>query len=140
MNNKINRIRERPLRVAYDNNKSNFKGLLERDHSFAIHKRSMQYLAIYKNGFSTIIMNDVFQFIKTSACELRSGNHLKRTNIQTVHFGSEYIKSPEAKIWNPTTMDIKNFQILLLYLKKRKSIGLRIALVAFAGYMLVNLL
>ena len=45
-----------------------------------------------------VIMNDVVQFGKNSAYELRNGNHLQRTNIQTVHFGSESIKTLGAKI------------------------------------------
>ena len=64
LNNKINRIQERALRIVYNDYKSNFKELLERDHSFTIHERNMQYLAIeaykVKNGLSTVIMNDVF--------------------------------------------------------------------------------
>ena len=44
------------------------------------------------NGLSPIIMNDVFQFSKNSVYELRSGNYLQRTNIQTVHFGCESLK------------------------------------------------
>ena len=40
--------------IVYDDYKSNFKGLLGRDHSFAIHERIIQYLAIeadkVKNG------------------------------------------------------------------------------------------
>ena len=95
LNNKINRIHERALRIVYNDYKSNFKELLERDHSFTIHERNIQYLSIeaykVKNGLSPVIMNDVFQFGKNSAYELRSGNHLQRTNIQTVHFGSESI-------------------------------------------------
>ena len=45
-------------------------------------------------------MNDIFQFGKNSANELRSGNHLQITNIQTVHFGSESIKTLRAKLWD----------------------------------------
>ena len=52
-------------------------------------------------------MNDVFQFGKNSAYELRSGNHFQRTNIQTVHFGSESIKTLGAKIWDLIPPEIK---------------------------------
>ena len=45
LNNKINRIQERALRIIYSDYKSNFRELLERDHSFTIHERTMQYLA-----------------------------------------------------------------------------------------------
>ena len=85
LNNKINRIHERALKIVYNSYKSNFKDLLERDHYFTIHERNLQYVDIeayqVKNGLSPVIVNDVFQFGKNSACELRSGNHLQRTNI-----------------------------------------------------------
>ena len=61
-----------------------------------------QYLATeaykVKNGLSPVIRNDVFQFGKNSAYEHRIGNHVQRTNIQTVHFVSESIKILGAKI------------------------------------------
>ena len=84
--------------------KSNFKEFLERDHSFTIHERNMQNLAIeaykVKNGLSPVIMNDVFLFGKNSANGHRSGNHLQITNNQTAQFGSESIKTLGAKIWD----------------------------------------
>ena len=53
----------------------------------------MQYLATeaykVKNGLSPAVMNDLLQFGRNSAYELRSGSDLQRANIQTVHFGSE---------------------------------------------------
>ena len=104
LSNKIIRIKQRTLRIVYNDYKSNFKEPLERDHSFTIHERIMQYLAteayIVKNGLSPVIMNDAFQFGKNSAYELRNGNHLQRINIQTAHSGSESIKTIGAKIWD----------------------------------------
>ena len=65
LNNNINRIQERALRIVCNDYKSNLKEFLERDHSFTIHEGNMQYLAIeaykVKNGISPVIMNDVFQ-------------------------------------------------------------------------------
>ena len=52
-------------------------------------------------------MNDVFQFGKNSADERRSGNHLQRTNTQTIYFGSESIKTLGAKIWDLIIAEIK---------------------------------
>ena len=46
LNKKINRIQERVLRIVHNDYKSNFKELLERDHSFTIHERNIKYLAI----------------------------------------------------------------------------------------------
>ena len=89
-------------RRVYNDYKSNFKELLERNHSFTIHERNIQYLATkaykVKNGLSPVIMNDVFQFAKKPAYEFRSGNHLQRKNIKIVHFCSDSIKILGAKI------------------------------------------
>ena len=142
LNNKINRVHERVLRIVYNDNRSNFKELLERDHSFTIHKRNIKYLAIeaynVKNGISPVIMN-VFQFGKNSTYELRSGNYLQRTNVQTVHFGSESIKTQGAKIWDLIPEEIKASKSLMI-LKKNIKIELqRVALVAFAGSILAKL-
>ena len=85
----------------------------------------MQYLATeaykVKNGLSPAIMNDLLQFGKNSAYELRSGNHLQRTNIQTVHFGSESIKTLGAKIWDLIPAEIKASKSLMIFKKKIKN-------------------
>ena len=62
LNNKVNRAKERALRIVHNDNKLNFKEVLQRDHSFTFYERNIQYLAtdIYKNGLSRDIMNDFF--------------------------------------------------------------------------------
>ena len=44
-NNKINRIHERWLRIIYNDKKSTFYELLEKDGSVSIHKRNLRFLA-----------------------------------------------------------------------------------------------
>ena len=44
-NNKINRIHERCLRIIYNDKKSTFYELLEKDGSVSIHKRNLRFLA-----------------------------------------------------------------------------------------------
>ena len=46
INNKINRLHERALRIVYSDFKSSFEGLLMKDNSFSIHERNIQSLAI----------------------------------------------------------------------------------------------
>ena len=122
LNNNINRIHERALKIFYNDYKSDFKELLERDHSFIIHERNIQYLANeaykVKNRLSPVIMNAVFQFGKNSVHELRSGNYLQRTNIQTVHFGSESIKALGAKLWHLVPAEIKASKSRAIFKKK----------------------
>ena len=49
-NNRINKIHERALRIAYDDYVSDFHSLLDKDDSVTIHQRNIQVLAleIYK--------------------------------------------------------------------------------------------
>ena len=125
LNSKINRMQERALRIVYNDYKPNFKELLEGDHSFTVHERSIHYIAIeackVKNGLSPVIMNDIFQFSKSCAYELRSGNHLQITNTSTVNFGSEFIKTLGAKIWDLTPEEIKASKYLIMFKKKTKN-------------------
>lgn len=62
MNKKVNRTKERALRIVYNENNLNFKEALQRNHSFKFHERNIQYFAtdVYKNGLSRDIMNDFF--------------------------------------------------------------------------------
>ena len=60
LNNKINRLQERALRIVYNDKSSTFYQLLEKDKSVTIHTRNLQYLATeifkVKIGISPVIM------------------------------------------------------------------------------------
>ena len=63
-NNKINRLHERALRIAYEDFESTFEELLTKDGSVTIHQRNLRALAIemYKvsNKLSPSFMSDLF--------------------------------------------------------------------------------
>ena len=54
LNNHINRIHERALRIIYQDQQSSFEGLLEKDNSFTIHRRNLQalYIELYKVAYT----------------------------------------------------------------------------------------
>ena len=64
LNNKINKLHERALRIVYSNDELTFKELLEKDNSITIHQRNLQRLAIemYKinNHLSPLPMQELF--------------------------------------------------------------------------------
>ena len=45
LNNKINKVQQRALRIVYQDKKSSFETLLKRDKSPSVHMKNIQYLA-----------------------------------------------------------------------------------------------
>ena len=66
LNNRINNLHERSLRIAYQDKKSDFETLLIYDKSVTVHVRNLHYLFIevckVKNSISSEIMRDTFHF------------------------------------------------------------------------------
>ena len=80
LNNKLNRLQERTLRVAFNDKSSNFYQLLEKDKSVTIHTGILQYLATeifkVKIGVSPTIMTKIFKFYDNATHNFRSGQDL----------------------------------------------------------------
>ena len=98
VNNKINHLHERSLRIVYKNNNSSFKDLLEKDNSFTVHHRNIQSLAI------------VLFKIKENLFD----EHRGRTEgfagrfVNTSHFGLNSLRYFTSKVWNIVQLHIKN--------------------------------
>ena len=114
LNNKINKLHERCLRIVYNNNTSTYEELLEADNSVSVHFRNVQALAIelYKvvNGFSPDIMNDVFPLNANSFYNTRNKRKFHSRHIRTVHFGSETLSHLAPKIWELVPEEIKKLE------------------------------
>ena len=85
LNNKVNHIHDRALRIAYYS--SSFEDLVNKDKSVTIHQRNLQQLAIeifkVKIGIAPKIVNEVFTFVVNNTYNLRSGMHLSRVNVNS---------------------------------------------------------
>ena len=122
LNNRIDRIHERSLRVVYDDNQSTFRELLNKDNSFTIHERNIQTLAIelYKviNKISPQLMSEVFP-LKTSV-KYFSDNPFMTRNVRTVRYGTETLAHLAPKIWVIIPKDIKESRSLKLFKRRIK--------------------
>ena len=92
LNNRINSLCEKALRLTHQNRNSSFDELVKLE-SVSIHCRNLQYLLteIYKikMGLSPPIMNGILNLDQNAFYNLRSIVTVTRTNIRTNKFGLE---------------------------------------------------
>ena len=84
--------------------------MLKQNKSVSIHQRNLQILATEifktKNDLKPVIMEDVFEF-KNLTYNFRNVETLKRSNMNSVKYGTEAITSLGAKIWKILPNDYK---------------------------------
>ena len=101
LNNRINNLHKRALRIVYQDKKTDFETLLKNDKSVTIHVRDLHYLVteIYKvkNSISPEIMRDIFHFQENENYNLRSGTHIASRNMRRTLFGKEAVSNLGAK-------------------------------------------
>ena len=112
LNNKINRLHERYLRMIYNDKISNFEELLNKDNSVSIHHTNIHALAIelYKvaNDMSPEIMNEVFKLRNTPHYNLRHTSLFSTEPIHSTFTRSESASYLGPKIWEQIPAEIKN--------------------------------
>ena len=111
INNKINRLHERALRIVYSDFKSSFEGVLMKDNSFSIHERNIQSLAIeiyqFFNGLSPSFLNNVFHKNISNSYDLPNNKELYSRNSKTVRYETETVSYMAPKIWSKVPETIK---------------------------------
>ena len=110
LNNKINRLHERALRIVYKNTNLTFQELLEKDGLVTIHQNELQRLAIemykIKNHLSPLPMQELFTE-KNNKHDLRNKRSWESYNVRTVSCGPETIRYRGPKIWELVPTEIK---------------------------------
>ena len=122
LNNRINKIHERALRLAYKNEPFlSLDDLLKRNKSVSIHQKNLQLLATEiqktKNDLGPKIMKDTFHFIQ-EPYDLRNDPVLQSWRNRTVYFGTESISSLAPKIWELIPSDIRSANSLGTFIEK----------------------
>ena len=124
LNNKINRLHERALRLVYKNDKLCFKELLQLDNSVTVHQRNLQRLAIemykVKNKTAPLPFQEIFEDQKYSR-EIRGGRSWEVPKVRTVAYGTESIRYRGPATWELIPEEIKKSESLTEFKKKIKS-------------------
>ena len=112
LNNEINRLHERCLRIICSDRDSLYEQLLDKNNSVPIHQKNLQKLAIemFKTytGMVHQIMNEVFLRNYTLNYNLRRHPEFPLRVINTVHYGSESLSVLGPKIWEMLPVDLKD--------------------------------
>ena len=117
LNNRINNMDERVLRLVYQNKNLSFSELLELDNAVTIHQRNRQVLVteIFKvknNLKSPEIMKQVSHFQEPDHNLGSETSQLRRENIKATHYGIQSVKFLGPKIWAMVPQNIKNCKSL----------------------------
>ena len=101
LNNKINKLHGRALRLVYKNDDLTFQELLVMDISVTVREKNIQRLAIemfkFKNKISHIPIQELFKEHENSY-DLRNNRCWEITNARTVNYGTETLRYRVPKI------------------------------------------
>ena len=124
LNNRINKLHERALRILYKDDISTFEQLLTKDESVTMHHGNMQKLAIemYKLKYN-ILPCPIAEFISKRDIhyKMREVSDFERKRHNKVLCGNETLRILGPKIWDLIPNDIKlasSFSIFKSLIKK----------------------
>ena len=110
VNNKINKIHEGALRIAFEDTSSKLEDLLMKAAPVTIHQRNEQLLTteIYrtKHDLNPKFMGEVF-VEKNTSYSLRGNNHLSVPIPRTNAYGMKAIRCTGHKLWQSVPSEIK---------------------------------
>ena len=124
LNNKINRLHERALRLVYKNDEACFNELLQLDDSVTVHQRNLQRLAIemykVKNKTAPLPFQEIFES-QNNLHEMRGKRSWKVPRVRTVAYGTESIRYRGPATWELIPEEIKKSESLIQFKEKIKS-------------------
>ena len=115
VNNKINSIHERAVRITYQDHMSTFQEVLNKDNSFSVHHRNLPALPTEMSnihgGLSSDILWEIF-VPKISLCNLCRNNPFWRLQVHSVYHGTESLSFLGPKIWDLAQLELKQLESL----------------------------
>ena len=121
LNNRINKLHERALRLVYKDDEYTYEQLLDKDNTVTIHHRNLQKLAteMYKiqNNLSPKFMKEIFHE-QIPSYSLRTEKIWESRNYRTVYWGTESLNYRGPKTWQFVPPHIKKSSNLIEFEQK----------------------
>ena len=119
LNNSINNLHERALRIVCQSKKLDFAILPKNDRSGTIYRKNLHYFVTeinkVKNNISPDIMRHIFHFQENENCNLRSGTHPASRNMRTTLFEKETVSNLKTKTWSLFSEELRNASFLQVF-------------------------
>ena len=119
LNNKINRLYERFLRIIYNDNTSFFTDLLKIDNSVSVHHRNIQVLAteLYKfvNGLFPKLVSNCFKLNNITVYDTKNKPTFSSRPVRIALHGTESISQLGSKIWELVPSYMKNLSSFIVF-------------------------
>ena len=136
MNNQINRLHGRCMRLIYGDKMPSFEELLGQDKSVSIHTSNLQMLAtemfkVYQS-MSPPIFSELFRR-RDIYHNLRSNSDFAVPNVKSVFHGSESISYLGPKIWDIVPFELKELTSLNAFKNGIKNSNQKTALAGYAS-------
>ena len=126
INDKINKLHERALRIVYNDTITSFEELLVKDKTFTIHHQNIQSLAIeiYK-AMNNLPGGNLSEFFvrNNHNYNLRSRSELTVPSINTVFKGQNSISYFGSVIWNSIPAELREINSFQVFKSEIKSIA-----------------
>ena len=106
INDKINKLHERALRIVYNDTVTSFENWLIKDKSFTIHHQNIQLLVIEIYNLPGGNLSEFF-VRNNHNYNLRSESELLLPNVNTVFSGQNSISYFRSVIWNSTSFKLR---------------------------------
>ena len=106
LNNRINEIHEKALRIVYQDNERHFQELLEKDQSVTIHQRNLQVLVTEFFKMKLGVTPKIFTK-RSNSYFLRNPSDFDRVHKNSVKFGENSLTYLAPLIWDQVPAEMK---------------------------------
>ena len=122
LENKINHLHERCLRLVFPEENLSFEELLEKNNSVTFHHRNIQLLAteLFKCKTNISKLNDGIFVRNERPTNTRPQMFFKPRNIRTVFHGEESLSYQGPKIWELVPQELRHLNDLKEFKEKIK--------------------